>query len=75
MICLNSNIPIILDVPLGVETVTRTGPEAIFIFIINHNDVDVTVELKNDVYKDAINGCDLTGNIKMEPQGVVVLQK
>ena len=75
MICLNSNIPIILDVPLGVETVTRTGPEAIFIFIINHNDVDVTVELKNDVYKDAINGCDLTGKVKMQPQGVVVLQK
>jgi beta-galactosidase GanA len=64
----------LMETPKGVE-VTRLKSENVeLIFIINHNFVPTTVFL-DDNYKDVIQLCTMKGEISIEPQHSLILEK
>ena len=63
-----------METPKGVEVTIRKSQAAELIFIINHNFAPATVSLDGK-YKDIIKTRELQGNVLVEPQHTLILEK
>ena len=60
------DIPVMEDVPAGVEVTTRTKDGKDFVFIMNHNDTAVETTLDYTGYTDLITGENLTSDLALK---------
>ncbi|MGO4545988.1 beta-galactosidase [Paenibacillus sp. 2TAB23] len=76
-ICKDLNLePVLPGLPSGVEAICRMREEgersSEVIFVINHSRVDAAFTLDR-IYADAMTGTELSGEVVMAPNGVLVL--
>lgn len=74
VLCKERNIRPPLEVPRGVEVTQRVKGERKFLFILNHNDYPVGIELGDSKYRDIITGQEMVDYFILESKGVVVLE-
>jgi beta-galactosidase GanA len=63
-----------METPKGVEVTRLDSENTQLTFIINHNFVTTTVFL-DDIYKDVIQSRIMKGEISIEPQQSLILEK
>ena len=61
--------------PQGVTAQLRTDGENDFVFLMNFNNYEETINLENDVYKDILSNNKLEGEIKLTPYGFKIMKK
>lgn len=64
----------ILNVPMGVEVTKRVKENKQFIFVLNHNDSEVIINLP-EKYNELISKKTLEGRITLGPKEVLILEK
>lgn len=73
-LCRQKDIKPPLDVPKGVEVTQRVKNDKKYIFIMNHNEHPVDIDLGEKRHIDIITGEYKSGNFVLESKGVVVLE-
>ena len=73
-----AGITAVLDVPTGVQVRRRTsttpdGKDNSFLFVLNHNDAPVTVEV-NDGGTDVFTDSPVRGAVEVGANGVLILK-
>jgi beta-galactosidase len=63
------------DLPKGVSAQLRTDGEQRFAFLMNFNTCPAGVNLGVRSYCDLLTGTEVSGEIEMEPYGVMVLRE
>jgi beta-galactosidase len=74
-LCEEKGIIAPLTAPEGVEITVRSKDGEDFIFVLNHNDVEVAVALDNDMYKDLITGEEKQKELRLKGKDVVILER
>jgi beta-galactosidase len=72
-VCAEAGATAPLDVPAGVEVVLRRATETRFLFVLNHNEGAVEVQLDSPA-TDLLSGATRAGTLSLEPLGVAVLR-
>lgn len=63
-----------LLVPDGVAVIRRTGAEADYLFLLNHNESVEKVALNGLRGFELLRGADVDGTLELEPRGVAILR-
>jgi beta-galactosidase len=74
-ICEENNISSGFEKQEGVEITERVKEENAFVFILNHNESQVEVDLKDKEYIELLTGEKKTGKITINAKDLVILQK
>jgi beta-galactosidase len=74
-LCEEKGIIAPLTAPEGVEITVRSKDGEAFIFVLNHNDVEVAVALDNAIYKDLITGEEKQKELRLKGKDVVILER
>lgn len=73
-LCADKDIHSLLQTPTGVEVTQRAQQDGTsFLFLLNHNSEDATIELGNRQTIDLLTGEELTGSIQLSAKGVRIL--
>jgi beta-galactosidase len=72
--CREAGVEAPLEAPPGVEVVRRKTGEASFLFVLNHGDETVEVQLPKPA-RDLLTGAESGGELTLEPMGVAVLEE
>ncbi|WEG11737.1 beta-galactosidase [Pullulanibacillus sp. KACC 23026] len=72
-LCEHHHIHPILNTPENVEVSRRVKGDKAFLFLLNHNDQSVTVELKKAPYYEALNGVEVSGTVELDSKQAVIL--
>jgi beta-galactosidase len=72
--CAEAGVGPLLKVPAGVEVCRRTGPDRSYLFVLNHTDVDLSIDLPAGGPLDLLTGREVVGALSLSPLGVAVLR-
>ncbi len=72
--CREAGIDVELDTPSGVEIVRRRTGDDSFLFVLNHNEEAVEIEVGEPVL-DLLTGSQYDGKLVLEPFGAAVLRE
>jgi beta-galactosidase len=65
----------VIDAPVGVSAVRRSGPRSSLLFLMNHRDVGVDVPVA-DPGTNLVDGSEVhRGLLRLGPRGVAVIRK
>jgi beta-galactosidase len=64
----------LLKTPENVEVSCRKKDGKQFLFILNHNDVPVTIYVGNEPHQDLLNKKTVSGEIEISPKDVMILE-
>jgi beta-galactosidase len=67
------NLQPVINTPQGIQVSVRSKDGKNYIFILNHNDTEKEINLKNEKYTDLISGNEITGNIKIKAKECLIL--
>lgn len=73
--CDEKGIKPIMVTPAGVEVTQRIKGDAVFTFVLNHNEVPVTVELGQYVQHELLSDQDMSGSVEIPARGVLILER
>ena len=73
-VCDEAGVTPVLDAPIGVEAVRRSGRDGSFLFLLNHNPEPASVTLPGSG-TDLLTAGRLAGTIRLEPYGVMVVRE
>lgn len=68
-------VPPPIDAAAGVEITRRYKEDKEFTFVLNHNDFNVNIDLKQGKYTELITGLDKSGSMELEAKGVAILER
>lgn len=74
-ICEEAGIGSLLDVPEGVETTERIKDGHSYLFVLNHNSEEVTININEHKYYDLLLNKDIVGKVTLDGKGVLILTK
>jgi beta-galactosidase len=74
-ICREAGIAPVMDTPDGVAAHRRAQPGRSFLFVLNHNDTEASVDLGPGLYRDMPADAPRTGTVTLPPRGVLVLEE
>lgn len=64
-----------LKTPVGVEVTQRVKADALFTFVLNHNDSTVQIDLGQADLAELLSGRKLSGSVELESKGVLILER
>jgi beta-galactosidase len=73
-LCNNKNIHPLLETPAHVEVSCRQKNGKPFMFLLNHNEEPVKINIGDVPHKDLLSGLEVSGEIEVASKGVCVLQ-
>ncbi|WP_416147402.1 beta-galactosidase [Salipaludibacillus sp. HK11] len=73
-ICEDKSIQPLMTTPSGVEATARSKDDKTFVFVMNHNDQEEIVDI-NEVSTNALTNEKVSGSVKIEAHGVMILEK
>ncbi|MCJ1909931.1 beta-galactosidase [Planococcus ruber] len=74
-VCEEAGVEPLLAVPAGVETTERVKDGQTYLFVLNHNNEEATIELKDARYKEVLTNEEVSGNLVLKEKGVLILAK
>jgi beta-galactosidase len=73
--CADAGVGPLVEAPAGVEVSRRTAADRSYLFVLNHNDDDVEVELPGGTSVDLLTGREVGGSLRLGSLGVAVLRE
>ncbi|WP_413376065.1 beta-galactosidase [Alkalihalobacillus sp. 1P02AB] len=73
-LCQEKGITSLLVTPSGVEVTERSKEGRAVLFVLNHNDIETSFEVKEE-FVDLLTGSEISGTIQLNKQGVMLLEK
>ena len=73
-VCVEKGIRVVLEVPDGVEVVRRSGENESFLFLLNHNNAPVELEIDQNLY-DLLTATTCSRPLRLEAYGVAILRE
>lgn len=74
-LCEQKGIGSLMETPEGVEVQRRCQADTSFLFVLNHNESEVQVNLGTSVYRDMLEGERQKGVVDLPPYGVLILEE
>lgn len=74
-VCEEAGVEPLLAVPEGVETTERVKGEQTYLFVLNHIDEEVTIELQDSLYQELLSNQQVSGNLVLKEKSVLILAK
>src|SRR5690606_22323243 len=74
-VCEEAGVEPLLAVPEGVETTERVKDGQTYLFVLNHNNEEATIELKDRQYKEVLTDDQVSGSLVLKEKGVLILAK
>ena len=74
-VCDEAGVEPLLAVPVGVETTERVKDGQTYLFVLNHNNEEVTIELQDNKYQELLSDEQVGGNLVLKEKGVLILAK
>ncbi|THG89148.1 beta-galactosidase [Alkalihalobacillus alcalophilus ATCC 27647 = CGMCC 1.3604] len=73
-LCQEKEITSLLVTPSGVEVTERSKEGRAVLFVLNHNDIETSFEVKEE-FVDLLTGSEISGTVQLREQGVMLLEK
>lgn len=73
-LCVEQSIKPLLNTPSGVEVAERVKGDKSYLFLLNHNEDEMTVQLGEEPRTDLLTGRVLSGEVTLSGRGVMVLE-
>ncbi len=73
-LCRKAAVDAVLKAPHGVEVVLRQKGEKEFLFVLNHTDETISIDLEDYTGQDLLSGIHVAGILSLDPLDVSVIQ-